>query len=119
MYRIHGFRWRLGGWGAYTQNGVEKMGWRCKQRRCVDCGCNTLIRCEEYDDETIMKRRNIRYFCIDCDEEVQTELYEMDWRDEKYKRSNSASITKMKTRLERARENIKRMSDSIERMLTQ
>lgn len=90
-----------------------------KQRRCVDCGCNTLIRCEEYDDEAYIKRRWTRYFCIDCDAEVQTELYEIDWREEKYQRSNSASITKMKNRLERARENMKRMSDSIERMLTQ
>lgn len=89
-----------------------------KQRRCKECGCNTLIQCQTSDDESHIKWRNGFYFCVDCKQEVETILFEMSWREETYKESNSKEIMKLKERLEQARENIKRQMDYIESLLT-
>lgn len=91
-----------------------------KQRRCSECGCNTLIESVEYDAEANIKYRFTRRFCVDCDDEVQTELVDMkSWKNDEYKNTNSALISKLKRRLEKARASIKRMSDYIDNKLLQ
>ena len=90
-----------------------------KQRQCSECGCNTLIESVQYDSEALIKYRHTRRFCIDCDDEVETELVDMkSWKNHEYKNTNSALISKLNRRLENARATIKRMNDDIEKRLS-
>jgi hypothetical protein len=90
-----------------------------KQRRCSECGCNTLIETVQYDKSANIKYRFTRHFCVDCDDEVETEWVDMkSWKHDEYKNTNSALISKLNRRLENARANIKRMSDYIDSRLT-
>ena len=107
--------------GSHEKQKLNMLEIIYKQRRCTECGCNTLIQTQSYDTESVFKgRRLIQYHCPDCQErDVETELVEMDWRDVEYTESNSRRLANAERRLEKARANLKRAHDYIEELLTQ
>jgi hypothetical protein len=85
-----------------------------KERRCKECGCNTLRQTQERETESVINWRNVMWYCLDCDELIETELVEINWR---HKESNSTKLARLERQLARARQQIKQMSDAADAKL--